>query len=293
MSEGTRRWFQCSIVVFASSATASARAQDEFADVPSEREPGKADCGRAYSAFHPVPQHCLEAIETDRPSKTDSVRTVPAGHAQVEVGLVDYELSEWRGSSDNRINLGTNIYKLGLADHLGPITHWDANVFHSVGTYGVRSRRFDPSNQVTIRTKLNVWDGKFKVTLAPSIVPPVTKGSNAEGGGFVFLNTELPFQINAELNLGAQSDTDGTSRKRFVESVATTALTRTVSGPFSVFVELYTSTSSQDFSKWNATFDVGALALLGRDWQLDAGAFVGMFGNVPSLTPFFGVSYRR
>ena len=93
-----------------------ARAQDKADDFADEKR-----CERRFTVLSPMPASCLEPIETDRPDKTDTVATVPAGHAQVEVGIAEYEIERVAGASDNNLTIGNNIYKLGIADKLGPI----------------------------------------------------------------------------------------------------------------------------------------------------------------------------
>lgn len=273
--------------------SALARAQPRTADVAGADSDDENYCERSFSVFAPVPQRCLKAIDTDRPSKADNPRTVAAGHAQVEMGIVEYAVDKWVGPSSNQVNLGNNIYKLGLADHLGPIAHWDLQLLHTVGSYGLRRRRFGASGQMTVRSKVNLLEGPVQLTLAPLIVVPVMKGSTTEGGGFLFLNTELPLGISLDFNVGAQSETDAEAKNRHVTPMVIAAFTRQVIGPISVFGELYCDTTTRDPSSWNATVDFGAIALLGRDWQIDAGAYFGAVGAVPGVTPFLGVSYRR
>jgi hypothetical protein len=59
-----------------------------------------------------------------------------------------------------------------------------------------------------------------------------------------------------------------------------------------MFTELYGDTNSRDVGAWNATFDSGLLVKIGRDWQVDGGAYMGLVGAVPRATPFLGLSSR-
>src|SRR5262249_6766416 len=43
-----------------------------------------------FNLFHPTPTQLLRELSTDRPDKTESPRTVDAGHFQLEMDLVSY-----------------------------------------------------------------------------------------------------------------------------------------------------------------------------------------------------------
>lgn len=272
------------VVLAAQGARADDRAEPDVSD--------EKVCAKRYTVFAPLPDRCLEPIDTDRPHKTDTPGTVPAGHAQVELGIAEYEIERIRGASDNTVTIGNNIYKLGLAEHLGPIHHWDVQVLHALGSYGVRARRFQASPDLMVRTKLNLIDGPLHVTAVPAVILPAMKGGQTEGGGFVFFGAELPLDLDWELNLGAMSERDPDTARRHAAMVATTAFTRKIAGPLSGFGELYSDTTTTDARRWNMTADTGFLVRLGRDWQLDGGAYVGVQGAVPGVTPFLGLSSR-
>lgn len=250
-----------------------------------------AVCKQDFTVFRKVPEPCLGAIDTDRPHKTDTPHLVPAGHVQVELGVVEYEIDKV-SASDPALVLFNNIYKIGLTDRV------DLQLLHAPGSYSVRAKRFEPSTQMMLRSKINVVGGKggqgdVSVSLVPAVITPLRSGTRFELGGFVFFGAELPFDLDLEVNVGAFSETDSETGKRHAAPVVTTALTRRVFGPISVFAELYHDTTTRDLRAWNATFDTGLLVLAGRDVQLDFGAYVGLYGAVPALTPFVGLSARR
>ncbi len=53
-------------------------------------QPGLAAAQRSYSLFRPTPWAEARALNTDRPDKTESPFTVPAGRVQLEFDLVNY-----------------------------------------------------------------------------------------------------------------------------------------------------------------------------------------------------------
>lgn len=250
-----------------------------------------AVCKGDFNVFHKVPEPCLGAIDTDRPHKTDTPHLVPAGHVQVELGVVEYEIDKI-SASDPALVLFNNIYKIGLTDRV------DLQLLHAPGSYSVRAKRFEASTQMMLRSKINVVGGKggqgpVSVSLVPAVITPIRAGHRFEAGGFVFFGAELPFDLDLEVNLGAFSETDADTGKRHAAPVVTAALTRHLFGPVSGFAELYHDTTTRDLRAWNATFDTGLLVLVGRDVQLDFGAYVGLYGEVPAVTPFLGLSARK
>src|ERR1700733_13493373 len=49
-------------------------------------------CKGTHSLWSPLPDECLEVIDTDRPHQTDTPHVVPAGHTQLESAVVLLEL---------------------------------------------------------------------------------------------------------------------------------------------------------------------------------------------------------
>lgn len=265
------------------------------AGIAHAEEPDKAsteNCEAAYSVFNPMPDSCLDDIETDRPHKTDTPHTLEPGHARVEAALMEYEIERLKGPSDNSVALFNNEYTLGLANKVGFVRHWDVQVLHGIGSYSMRAKRFTMNDQLMLRSKVNVADGDIYVTLVPATMIPIRAGATAEAGGFVFLGGELPADVELEFNAGAMSETDPDAGNRHAMMVATAALTRHVAGPVTMFAELYNDTTSRQPRSWNTTFDSGLLVLLSKNWQVDAGAYVGVQGAVPALTPFVGLANR-
>ena len=47
-----------------------------------------SSCDAPHSLVSPVPDECLQPIDTDRPHQTDTPHTVPAGHVRIEPARV-------------------------------------------------------------------------------------------------------------------------------------------------------------------------------------------------------------
>jgi hypothetical protein len=278
-----------SVAALLLTAAPSAYADDKAEQLSPSLE---RECALVYSAFHPAPERCLGDISTDRPHKTDGPGTVAAGHVQLESGIVAYEIERLRGPSDNAVGLGDNIYTLGLADNTPGVRHAALQVLHGVGSYGIRSRKFSPQENLVVRSKLNLLDGPFELTLVPTLAAPMRSNVKTEGGGFVFLGAELPGKLDWELNVGAVSESTAGRSRRHAVTTATTAITRPIAGPVSVWGEFYTDTATDAPAQINSSIDGGVLVLLSKNWQLDAGSYFGVKGQIAAATPFVGLSTR-
>jgi hypothetical protein len=253
-------------------------------------EPPRERCTGTFTVFHPVPDQCLGDIETDRPHKTDTPHVVDPGHAQVELGVVEYEIRDASNSDANSVGLFNNGYKLGLVSGV------DLQLLYASGAYDFASRRFEAGSDATLRAKVNLYGGNtgpLSATLVPAVVLPVRGAGDVVPGLLLFIGGELPAEIDAELNLGGYVPRDADTRRPFVSPVITTALTRPMIGPVSLFVELYNEATAPEFRSWNASLDAGVLVALGRDVQFDAGAYTALWGSLPDVTPFLGLSARR
>ncbi len=183
-----------------------------------------------------------------------------------------------------------NIYKIGIARGV------DVQALYATGSYAMRRKKFQFDRQLMLRTKFMIAGGEeggYALTLVPAVLVPVRAGGRAEGGGFVFFGSELPGRLDFELNVGGLSETDPDTGRRHAVPVVTSAVTRQVAGPLSVFGEIYTESLSNDWKRVSSTIDSGFLVRLGNDAQIDLGAYTGVTGDVPAITPFLGFSARE
>lgn len=246
-------------------------------------------CDRFFSIAKPKPARCLAPIETDRPHKTDSPKVLAPGHAQVEMGVLEYEVERLGGQSESSLVLMNNIYKLGVVRGV------DLEVLHGAGAYVTRRSRFSLGQQMLVRSKVNIIGGdrgRFELTLVPAVVVPFARRGQLEGGGFVFVGGELPAELEFELNVGGLTERENDRGPRRVAAIVTAAVTRRIVGPLTGFVEWYNDTTTADPARWTATADTGLLFLVTKNVQLDAGSYVRLWGDAAAITPFVGVSTR-
>jgi hypothetical protein len=237
------------------------------------------DCSERYSLFSPTPQACLEPIVTDRPHKTDTPAVLTPGHAQAEIGVVEYGFSP---RATDEITIWNTQLKLGIVDWL------DLEGFYAPISGPVSGTELEISGDYALRAKLLVLrapDDAWLITLVPYV--EASRRELTGAGGSVFTGYDFASGLELELNVGYVASLQG-ERGRLV---VTSALTQGVVGELSAFVELFTE-SFPGGTGHGGSLDVGFLYIVSRDVQIDAGIYWGLYGDEPLATFFFGTSLR-
>src|SRR5579862_2643184 len=109
---------RASIVLVVGVALAAAPPHGAFADEAAAED----RCRGFHSLFDPLPDACLEVIDTDRPHQTDTPHVVPAGHSQFESAVGELALGGTLGAPPGersaRVLLLDDNYKFGLVSHM-------------------------------------------------------------------------------------------------------------------------------------------------------------------------------
>jgi hypothetical protein len=250
-------------------------------------------CAGHHSVLSPLPDDCLEVIDTDRPHQTDTPHVVPPGHSQYESALALVKLGGVIGGPRDpppsisapsgraaRLVFFENAYKLGLVDDV------DLQILFKHAEYVPAASRFEPPGPLGLRAKINfVHEEGWRpaVTLVPWVFVPVAPSQSLRGGPLVFWGWELPWRFELEMNAGVLF---GASPKPPAALVLASALTHTITGNLRVFVDVYAT-------GWDIAFGTGVLWAFTRDAQVDVGTYIGMSGDEPVASPFVGLSVRR
>ena len=238
-------------------------------------------CDAAYSLLSPVPDECLETIDTDRPHQTDTPHVVPAGHSQFESAIGALQLGGTIDKSDTRTHLALfeNAYKFGLVSRV------DLQLIFKHADYVLDTARFAAPGPLEVRVKLNFLRERGAVpamTLVPTIFVPMISSQPLRGGALLFWGWDLPLGFELEMNAGVLVQ----DRAPTALVVLATALTHKIIGPLSAFADVYAT-------GFDVQLGFGALAPIGRDVQIDFGTYVGVNGATYVATPFVGFSFRR
>jgi hypothetical protein len=237
-------------------------------------------CDGVHGIWAPLPEECLEIIDTDRPHQTDTPHVVPAGHTQIESAVASVQLG---GTLDQR-DKATHVVLFDDAYKFGLITHVDLQLLFKHADYVPSLAHFVAPGPLEVRVKINVLreHGRLPaVTIVPTIFAPFTTNQILRGGALIFLGWELPLGFELEMNAGVYFQ-----RSPLAVMVLASALTHKIAGPVSAFVDIYAT-------GFDVQFGTGLLAPIGRDVQIDCGTYIGINGAVFVATPFVGLSVRR
>ena len=232
-------------------------------------------------------------FSTDRPDRTESPFTVPAGSAQIELDLATYTRDRSGRTLTETVSVAPINLKFGVAD--------DADLQLILSPYvrqrqasGSAVRTIDGIGDFTIRLKRNLI-GNDGGTVALGVIPFVTLPTAREGlgAGFVEGGVILPVSValTETLSLGAMSEIDLTHEDRdhyaaaFVNSAT---LGAAVSDRVGVYSELYTERNRD----WIITGDVGLTIRTDDVTQFDVGANIGLNRAADDLTVFAGFARR-
>jgi hypothetical protein len=237
-----------------------------------------------HSLWAPLPDACIDVIDTDRPHQTDTPHVVPAGHVQFESALAAWQLGGTLGAppADRHAHLVLfeDNYKFGVVSKV------DVQLMVKHAELVPGTRTFLPPGPVQVRVKINLVEERGwvpAVTLVPWIFVPVAPSETLRGGPLVFWGWELPAHFELEMNAGILF---GARPKPVAAPVLASALTYKIAGEVGVFVDVYATGP-------DVALGTGALWAFTRDAQIDLGTYVGLHGDEPVATPFVGFSVRR
>jgi hypothetical protein len=246
----------------------------------------RPECKGIHGLWAPLPDECLEVIDTDRPHQTDTPRVVPAGHTQFESAVASLQLGsnvdDPKGPRSAHLIFFDDGYKFGLVSHV------DFQLLFKHADYIPVAKSFAPPGPLSVRAKWNFVEGGGFVpalTFVPWVFIPMAPApaESLRAGPLLFLGWELPLHLELEVNAGVLFS----EKPKPAEAlVLASALTYTVVGEFRIFVDVYAT-------GWDIALGTGALWAFARDMQVDVGTYVGLSGEEPRATPFMGFSIRR
>jgi hypothetical protein len=276
--------------------SSSAQAGDETTS-----DPGVPDKS-GYSLLNPTPDDEMRKFTPDRPAKGYSVRTIDAGHFELETDLVNYSYSKYLGIATHSVQALDPNLKLGVTNWLDFEIQF--NGLQSSRSFGSESgatvARGAGFGDVVLRTKMNLFgndDGPAGLAVIPyvklpSSVPVISNGA-VEGGLIVPLALRLPqdYLVTLMTEVDALKASDGDRYANFVNLVGVSHPLPGVEGA-NAMVELYSSVGTNRATPPIYTLDLGMNFPLDKNTFLDVGLNLGLNKAAPKVQIYTGISAR-
>jgi hypothetical protein len=285
------------LVISFTALSCSARADD--ATAPNADVPDKS----GYNLFNPTPDDEMRKFTPDRPAKGFSVRTVDAGHIELETDFVSYTYSRYLGITTHSFEAFDPNLKIG-------ITNWadfeiQFNGLQSQQSFdsatGAREAHGAGFGDVFLRTKINLFgNDSGPVGLAiipyvkvPSSVPVISNGA-VEGGLIAPLALRLPQDYIVTLMTEVDELKNADDSRRYTNFVNLIGVSHPLPGVegANAMVELYSSAGTDPASPQIYTFDAAMNFRLDKHTILDVGLNLGLNKAAPKAQIYSGISVR-
>ena len=254
-----------------------------------------------YTLFNPVPDDLLRKFAPDRPAKGFSVRTLDAGHVEIETDLVNYTYSNYLGVSHSLQTIDPTI-KLG-------VTNWmDVEVqLNGLQFTNSFDRNALPNFQsstglgdVFLRTKINLLgndSGPVGFALIPYVKLPSSTSQISNGaveGGVIAPLALRPNDFIITLMTEIDDLKSATSNNRYANFVNLIGVSHGVPGfeGVNATVELYSSVGTDPGTAPVYTLDFGLNFKLDKHAILDVGLNLGLNKAAPTAQAYTGISVR-
>jgi hypothetical protein len=234
-----------------------------------------------------------------RPGKSTPPCTVPAGHWQIETGLVDWSRQSSAGERDTSLVLGETTVKYGVTDTSDievDVTPWQratsrvGNVRDSVSGIG--------DLVIAYKQQLTRGDGPVQMALLPSVKAPTANHRLGNGKWEAALLAPVsiaiggsPFSLGLTPEIDWAADGDGHGHHAAMVQVA--SLGWQANDKLSLSAELWGQWDwDPDGTTRQRSADASVAYLVNRNLQLDAGANFGLNRNTPDVELYAGISKR-
>ena len=255
----------------------------------------------AYTLFNPVPDVLMRKFAPDRPTKGFSVRTIDAGHIEIETDLVNYTIANSPG--------GHSIQGLDPTVKLG-LTNWmdvevQFNGLQHVESFDGTTSPFNFQNatgfgDVFLRTKMNLLGNDsgpagfalIPYVKLPSSTPLISNG--AVEGGLIAPLALRPDDFIVTVMTEVDDLKSAGGNNRYANFVNLVSVSHGVPGTEGIngMVELFSSVGTDRVTPPVYTLDFGMNFRLGRHVILDVGLNLGLNSAAPKAQVYTGLSAR-
>jgi Putative MetA-pathway of phenol degradation len=254
-----------------------------------------------YTLFDPVPDDLMRKFAPDRPTKGFSVRTVDAGHVEIETDLINYTYSNYLGITHSLQTFDPTV-KLGVTNWMDVEVQF--NGLQYMDSFDGSSRQNLQSSaglgDVVLRSKINLFgndSGPIGFALipyvkAPSSTPLISNG--AVEGGLIAPLALRPGDFIVTLMTEVDDLKSASGNGRYANFVNLVGVSHPVPGTEAVnaMVELFSSVGTDPATPPVYTIDFGMNFRLDQHTILDFGLNLGLNNAAPKAQVYTGISAR-
>jgi hypothetical protein len=255
-----------------------------------------------YTLFDPVPDDLLRKFAPDRPAKGFSVRTVDAGHFEIETDLISTTISNSPGGTTHSFQGFDPTLKLGLTNWMDIEVQFNGLQYtESVdGTSPFNFQNSTGFGDVFLRSKINLLgndNGPVGFALIPYVKLPSSTpliSNGAVEGGLIAPLTLRPADFIVTLMTEVDDLKSATSNNRFANFVNLVSVSHAVPGTegINATVELFSSVGTDPGTPPVYTLDFGMNFRLSQHTILDVGVNLGLNSAAPKAQVYTGISAR-
>jgi hypothetical protein len=265
---------------------------------PSTVAPDKS----GYTLFNPTPDDEMRKFTPDRPAKGYSVRTVDAGHLEIETDFVNATYSNYQGTITRSIQALDPNFKLGLTDWMDVEVQFNGLQYSRLFDIGAGRTSFDGSGfgDVFLRSKINLFGNDagpagfalIPYVKLPSSAPLISNG--AVEGGLIAPLALRPDDFIITLMTEVDVLKTATGNGRYTNFVNLIGVSHPVPGLDGVnaMVELYSSAGTDPLTPPVYTFDLGSNFKIDTHTIVDVGLNLGLNKAAPKAQVYSGISFR-
>lgn len=257
----------------------------------------------AYTLFNPVPDDLMRKFAPDRPTKGFSVRTIDAGHIEIETDLVNHTTANSPDGTTHSIQGLDPTVKLGLTNWMDVEVQF--NGLQHVESFDGTTSPFNFQNatgfgDVFLRTKMNLFgndSGPVGLALIPyvklpSSTPPISNG--AVEGGLIAPLALRPDDFIVTVMTEVDDLKSAAGNNRYANFVNLVSVSHGVPGTegINAMVELFSSVGTDRFTPPVYTLDFGMNFRLSQHVILDIGLNLGLNSTAPKAQFYTGLSAR-
>jgi hypothetical protein len=255
-----------------------------------------------YTLFNPVPDDLLRKFAPDRPTKGFSVRTVDAGHFEIETDLVNYTYSKYLGVTTRNYQALDPTFKLGVTNWMDVEVQFNGLQYTQMFDGGPMPNFQNSTGfgDVFLRTKINLLgndSGPVGFALIPYVKLPSSTpliSNGAVEGGLIAPLALRPADFIVTLMTEVDDLKSATSNNRYANFVNLVSVSHGVPGTEGVnaMVELFSSVGTDPGTAPIYTLDFGMNFRLSQHIILDVGLNLGLNSAAPKAQVYTGLSAR-